>query len=269
MVGLWKPSNFMTDRGVLKGYPDGTFKPENSVTKAEFTVIVARLFDKYRSNTLPEPRYVRKQIDANQLTEAKYTNIKGFVDVTNTYWAYKEISELYDSQFEYKFTFNGNYELLFEPEHQLTRLETAGLFAICFDQFLNPDVTDKQLQETLTKMKDVIFRIAKTPTEFSDMWKEQEEAEQRGDKTQHLIFAQFRNQDRINGGDTAYPLAQTIVNFHNQGFITADASGMLYPKGSLSRAQFSTILYRIHKLVVSKKVFTKYSSIVSAASHMK
>lgn len=34
----------LVDEGILSGYPDGTFKPENPVTRAEFAKIVARAF---------------------------------------------------------------------------------------------------------------------------------------------------------------------------------------------------------------------------------
>jgi hypothetical protein len=47
---------FMTSQGKISGYPDETFKPQKPVTKAELSAMIYKLFDKYRPNTLPEPR---------------------------------------------------------------------------------------------------------------------------------------------------------------------------------------------------------------------
>lgn len=37
------PVNFLIDKKVLTGYPDGTFKPDNSITRAEIAVAVAKM----------------------------------------------------------------------------------------------------------------------------------------------------------------------------------------------------------------------------------
>ncbi len=35
----------MVARGAIKGYPDGTFRPENKITRAEFVSVLVRAFD--------------------------------------------------------------------------------------------------------------------------------------------------------------------------------------------------------------------------------
>ena len=40
------------DKGLLKGYEDGTFKPDNAITRAEFAVILVRMFG-YKNNEEP------------------------------------------------------------------------------------------------------------------------------------------------------------------------------------------------------------------------
>lgn len=37
----------MVERGIAKGYPDGTFKPNNNITRAEFAVMLVRAFNHY------------------------------------------------------------------------------------------------------------------------------------------------------------------------------------------------------------------------------
>ena len=34
-----------TGNGIISGYPDGTFKPENSITRAEFVTLVSKIFN--------------------------------------------------------------------------------------------------------------------------------------------------------------------------------------------------------------------------------
>lgn len=45
--GSWaqKPLQALIDKGVIDGYPDGTFKPEQPITRAEFSKLVAKAFD--------------------------------------------------------------------------------------------------------------------------------------------------------------------------------------------------------------------------------
>lgn len=80
-------------RGIIKGYKDGTFKPENSVTRAEFAAMVQGAFNK-----------------------AKVRDSIRFVDVKSSYWGYSAIQEAY--QMGFLSGYPGN---IFNPEQKIPR----------------------------------------------------------------------------------------------------------------------------------------------------
>lgn len=65
--------------GYVSGYPDGTLKADNTITRAEAVTIVNRLLER-----IPDKEYIDNNLD----------KLIDFVDVRdNTYWAYYEIFE--------------------------------------------------------------------------------------------------------------------------------------------------------------------------------
>lgn len=70
--GSWAQSciSQLTQRGVISGYPDGSFRPNNPVTRAEYASMVGKAF--------PNAARVRS---ATQ-----------FVDVSSSYWAYNAVN---------------------------------------------------------------------------------------------------------------------------------------------------------------------------------
>lgn len=93
--GYWA-KNFieaLAARGVIKGYTDGSFKPENPVTRAEFAAMVQGAFNKPK---------VRDAIN--------------FVDVKSNFWATSAIQKAYEIGFLSGYT--GNY---FRPEVNIPR----------------------------------------------------------------------------------------------------------------------------------------------------
>ena len=82
-------------RGILNGYPDGKFRPDNSVTRAEFAAIITTTFSK-----IPKKReYVP------------------FVDVPDNYWATSAIKKAYETVFITGFP--NNY---FRPKDRIQRI---------------------------------------------------------------------------------------------------------------------------------------------------
>ena len=67
---------------ILTGYPDKSFKPDNTITRAETVVIINALYNRY-----PDKNY----IDENQ------DKIKTYTDLDKNHWAYYEIIEASES----------------------------------------------------------------------------------------------------------------------------------------------------------------------------
>lgn len=259
--------NFMTDNGILTGYPDGSFKPQNPVSKAEFTVMVSRLFDKYRPNTLPEPRNSKF---SDFYFEA--TNIKGYADISPQHWAYKEIMGIYDSRFTiFEFNSNSDGEWLFEPDHFLSRLETARLLSICFDEMFDPNIEDGKLLNILSEIKDINVVVIESGDDMKTYWNEWEKIHDNDlsvydHVTDYLLLFKMGwiQEDRqLHSGDFPdYEVAKTIANFHMQGIITSGDDKRFRPNDTLSRAEIVTILYRIYNSMLLNDTLSTYSTIL-------
>ncbi|MBD1839444.1 S-layer homology domain-containing protein [Coleofasciculus sp. FACHB-64] len=66
----------LAQRDVIAGFPDGTFRPNDPVTRAQFAAMVRKAFNKN-----------------------KIRNAVNFVDLSSTYWAYSAIREAYEMGF--------------------------------------------------------------------------------------------------------------------------------------------------------------------------
>ena len=80
---------------MLTGYPDGTFKPNNKITRAEFAVIVSKFF------------------------ETKTTDMN-FKDVKADHWAKKYVDSLVANNM-----MGGYPDGTFKPEQPITRAEVV------------------------------------------------------------------------------------------------------------------------------------------------
>jgi len=83
-------------RGILNGYPDGTFRPDNSVTRAEFAAIITTTFSRI----------------------AKKREYVAFKDVPDNYWAASAIKKAYETVFISGFP--NNY---FRPANRIQRID--------------------------------------------------------------------------------------------------------------------------------------------------
>jgi hypothetical protein len=94
----------LSNRGVIKGFPDGSFRPNDPVTRAQFAAMVRQAFN---------------------VTEVR--NSTSFVDVPTDYWAYSAIQEAYTTGF-----MSGYPGSIFNPNQSIPRAQvlvslTSGL----------------------------------------------------------------------------------------------------------------------------------------------
>ena len=87
----------LSKMGVISGYPDGTFRPNAPITRAEFAAMIARFDETAKSADTP------------------FTDISG-------HWAENEIGKAYGNGWV-----EGSSKTVFCPESNLTRAETATL----------------------------------------------------------------------------------------------------------------------------------------------
>ncbi|MBW4508211.1 MAG: S-layer homology domain-containing protein [Scytonematopsis contorta HA4267-MV1] len=86
---------------IIDGFPDGTFRPDEQVTRAQFAAMINQGFEK-----------------------AKIRNSAKFKDVSRAYWAYNAIQEAYQMGF-----FNSAGSNRFNPTQALSRLEVMTYLA--------------------------------------------------------------------------------------------------------------------------------------------
>lgn len=85
----------LANRGIISGFPDGTFRPNDPVTRAQYAAMVRQAF---RQATVREPAR--------------------FMDVPSDYWAYSAIQDAYTTGF-----LAGYPENLFRPDENIPRAQ--------------------------------------------------------------------------------------------------------------------------------------------------
>ena len=114
----------LTNAGILKGYNDGTFRPDASITRAEFAAIASR-FDKLSGGT------------------------KTFSDVPSSHWAYAAITSAAE-----KGWVNGYSDGTFRPENAITRAEVVKITNAVLTRICDKNYVAKNLSK-LTSYNDL------------------------------------------------------------------------------------------------------------------
>lgn len=92
---------YLAKYNIIKGYEDGTFRPDAPVTRAEFTAMTVRYYDLFN--------------------EVKYpANTTKYTDVNGSYWAVKDISYATNEKW-----INGYADGSFKPDTNITRAEVV------------------------------------------------------------------------------------------------------------------------------------------------
>jgi S-layer homology domain len=105
----------LEQRNIVSGYPDGTFRPKASLTRAEFAVLTNSLF----------PNVEQSQIAVS------------FVDLPQSHWAYRDIQTATKKRF-----FFGYPDGTFKPDRPLSRLQAIAVLA---SSRPNPPISDPQI----------------------------------------------------------------------------------------------------------------------------
>ena len=98
-----------TSKGYISGYPDGTFKPDNSITRAEFVVLVNKSMG-----------YTKKG--------SAY-----FTDLSSSHWAYDEIMKGVSAGY-----ISGDASGTFRPDDPVSRQEAAVMISKILDLGTDP-----------------------------------------------------------------------------------------------------------------------------------
>lgn len=101
-AGRWSTHDieYMADKDIIYGYPDGEFKPEQSLTRAEFAALVRRFTGLEASKDAKNP----------------------FPDVSDTLWAYEDILAIQEAGL-----IDGYEDGTFRPENDITRAEVMSI----------------------------------------------------------------------------------------------------------------------------------------------
>ncbi len=94
--------------GIVNGYEDKTFRPENAVTRAEFAVMLDRLIE----------------ADVAKKATTSAESALPFTDVPQSHWAYKSIQKLYDAD-----VIHGVTKTEFDPAAPIKRQDIAVLLS--------------------------------------------------------------------------------------------------------------------------------------------
>lgn len=106
--------NALVDRGIIAGFPDGTFQPDAPVTRSQFAAMVTKAFQK-----------------------SDVRSAASFTDVSSSYWAYSAIRDAYETGF-----LSGYPGRVFRPEQQIPREQVLVSLANGLNYRANGNVSD-------------------------------------------------------------------------------------------------------------------------------
>ncbi|WP_248928706.1 S-layer homology domain-containing protein [Paenibacillus hamazuiensis] len=229
----------MAQKGVLTGYEDGRFRPEQPVSKAEWTVMVARLFDKYRPN----------------LNAAGTLRVPGYADVSRLHWAYKEITDMYDYSFPIgTYWLNWRGDLTFRPDAALTRLQLAQMLYGFFDnRLMDRRMSESDVCSVMQSFKDIPMQIYTDTDDYDDARKGDGRYTSNGGYSDDygrvfvtLFMSKGADDCRFGTDEFSNMQATALTSLHANGIMTAKDLGYFRPLDKVTRAEAVTILERIY-----------------------
>ncbi|MDB9311718.1 S-layer homology domain-containing protein [Spirulina sp. CS-785/01] len=130
--GYWAQQcvNYIVGQGIMKTYPDGTFRPNLPVTRGKFADIIVRAF--------PDAPVV---LNYNQ---------DYFVDIPNGYWATAAIRKAFETNF-----LAGYPDRIFAPLQNIPRVQVIVAIASGFNYTQPFQPTEALLQDTFIDAQDI------------------------------------------------------------------------------------------------------------------
>lgn len=120
---------YVKSKNIINGYPDGTYKPENTINRAEFTKIL-----------------MSSIIDKNTIDTCLNTNPLNFTDVDYQDWYASFVCIA-----KHLLIINGYVDGRFKPGNNINYAEAAKIIAISYDLTLISTSPDQAWYETYTK----------------------------------------------------------------------------------------------------------------------
>jgi hypothetical protein len=112
--------NYLASNGILMGFPDGTFRPNDSITRAELTAVMSRFFDHNGNGT------------------------NNFSDVEANHWAIRYIDNAHNRGW-----ITGFGDTTFRPNQTMTRAEAVTLINRVTERIPNPVTINYHLDNYL------------------------------------------------------------------------------------------------------------------------
>ncbi len=97
----------LSEKGIIKGYPDETYKPDDFVNRAEFTKMIIKTLDK---------------------SETEVTEENPFSDISSDFWAYDDILKSYELGL-----ITGYPDNTFRPHNHITKTEATSIISKVID----------------------------------------------------------------------------------------------------------------------------------------
>ncbi|WP_426451112.1 S-layer homology domain-containing protein [Paenibacillus sp. S-38] len=244
----------MSEKGIVTGYPDGRFLPDQSISKAEWTTMVYRLFDKYRPN----------------LYAYGSDKVEGYADVPPLHWAYQPITEIYDASFRIGgFGEDLHGDLAFRPDMRLNRLQLAQILGSLFrNRLLNAQLAPSDACSLVASLKDVPSKFLPDTEVYSEAQADGRyvasgymNSEEAGSVYPTLFLGNGTGNCAYGDDELSNQQAKALASLQASGIMSADDAGYFRPLDAVSRAEAVTILDRIYLYLRGLGYTADYSSV--------
>ncbi|MBQ9915083.1 MAG: S-layer homology domain-containing protein, partial [Clostridia bacterium] len=112
----------MESMKLINGYPDGSFQPDGTISRAEFAAICVRFYEKRTTNIKP--------VDID------------FTDLANEHWSYKTIRKAVANSYV-----KGYPDGSFRPDQDITRAEVVTVVNRMLERSADKDYVDKHIRK--------------------------------------------------------------------------------------------------------------------------